>query len=158
MASMKKTIFFTCISIYSSLILVLSSELYLIGGSNVIEFVYSMFLPVKIVVIFALFAFGYMSFFIKKNNIFSKLMFALIIFLSFVSSQSIVYSGKNNSIDYHVYGFSVNKINLDPTDEGNVVINSMALGFVRVSKGDMSFTYMSLFCPFCLDASEMKNL
>jgi len=157
MVNVKQIIFFISVSLYSALILFLTSEVYLIGGSNVIEFVYSIAMSVKVVVILGLFAFGYISFFTKKINFFGKFMFALVFFLSFVSSQNVVYSGKNNTIEYYIYGFSVDKINLDPSDEENVVIDSTSPGLTRVSNGDMSLTYLSLFCPFCLDVSEMQK-
>ncbi len=157
MIDVKKTIFFIFISIYSALILFLGSESYLIGGSNVLEFVYSLAIPVKIAIIFGLFSFGYISIFTKKYRAFARVTFTLVIFFSFVSSQSVVYSGKNNSIEYYIYGFFVKKINIDPTEGGNMVVNSIAPGFVRVSNGDMSFTYVSLFCPLCLDVSEIQK-
>ncbi len=155
--SMRKIIFFIFVSLYSVLIVFLSSEYFLIGGSNVIEFVYSLAKPVKIAVILGLFVFGYMSFFTKNNNLFVRVMFTLVIFLSFVSSQSVVYSGKNNAIEYYIYGFSVNKINLAPSKGESVILDSTAPGLVRVSSGDVSLTYVSLFCPFCLDASELQD-
>lgn len=151
-------LFFLAVSLYSGLLVLLSSEVYLIGGSNVIDFVYTVNMPAKITVIIGLYIFGYLSIFTKFQKYLSRLMLLLAFLLSLVASQSVVYSGKANIIKYYAYGFGVDEIGLNPTKEESVVVASVMPGIVSVSRGERSFKYVSLFCPFCLEMAEVQEI
>ena len=155
---MKKIIIFGLfVFLYSASFMFLSSGYFLVGGSDVIDFVYSVSPAGKIVAILGMFVFGYLSFFGKKMKMLFRFIFAVMLLLSFVSSQSVVYSGKKNTIEYYVYGCRVDKIDMNPTDGQKIVLSKRMPGLVTLTKGEMSLTYVSLFHPFHLNVSEIQT-
>ncbi|MFC1750980.1 hypothetical protein ACFL2V_19490 [Pseudomonadota bacterium] len=154
---MKKALFFGTVFLYSLFLLGASSELYLVGGSNVIEFVYSMPLLGKLTVIGGLFVVGYGLFFSRFKGRATGVSFLLLVVLSVICSQSILYSGKNNQIKHYVLGVAVGTIDINPSDGESVVIDAVIPGVARISRGEASITYISLFYPFCLDASALEG-
>lgn len=154
---MKKILFFAALSLHSALLLLLSAPLFLIGGSDVLEFVYSYPPLAKAVIVVGLFVFGYGAFFLKQYKIISRTLFAVMLLLSVLASQSLVYSGKKNAIEYTCYGVLINKILLNPSDGERVSVAPTMPGLMRLSQGGQSITYVSFICPLCLDASGMQD-
>lgn len=155
---MKKIIFVFMLSLYSVSIFVFSSSLFLVGGSDMIEFVYTTPIYGKIISVVGLFLFGYLTFFSYGKNKLWVCMFFGMFLLSLISSQSVVYSGKNNQIIYAVNGVIIDSIDFDPIDDITPEISFRAPSLVAISYGEESIIYLSLFFPFSLDASKIEDM
>lgn len=154
---MRKIIFFIVISLYSILLLFSCSKIFLVGGSDVIEFVYSMPLIAKLISILLVYICGYFSFFWPNNGKILKAVFAVAFLLSIISSQSVVYSGKRNVVEYYVFGISLDSFAIDPTGGDSLSTRQNNPFITKVFYKNESVSFISLLYPFQIDLSGIEK-
>ncbi len=125
----------------------LSSDLFLIRGSDVIEFSYSVPLWFSLVSYTSLaFCIVLRIFFIKTNKLYP--LIALLIALSVYSSQVLVISGKKNTNFLYVFGTQINSLQFDPTGEYDTYSHTFGTTTIKNTYGELVF--ISGFCPICI--------
>ncbi len=121
-----------------------------------VEFLYTSPLSGKLIAVFLLLiAAWWLSRKSEHNTWLRRTAFAISFVLSLLVSQTVLYSGKGNAIDYSVYGITIQKLAIDPNGDNKPQITTIGMGFKRLGYGKQSLVYLSLPCPFCLDLKEM---
>lgn len=132
---------------------VVTSDYYLISGSDVVDFSYHYphwlhaFIAIVIVTLLAVCY--------RRQVRYLRLLIGFFLLLGLVSSQSLIVSGKSNTINSYLYGIRTGSIAFDPGIGYQDMVKKSKSGYTIISNKGRSLFIITGFCPVCINLDDL---
>lgn len=130
-------------------IFVTTSQLYLISGSDVVDFAYTYPFWSKIILTVLFVAISLVLLF-RRFNVVAVVIGVLLFALCLVTSQAVVVSGKTNKLNAYFYGIHYGTLSYDPGVGYAGLIQQHNTGYTIIADKGSTVYLVSGFCPVCI--------